>query len=162
MKPPRLKPSRIIWKANWHLFVCFGMINVSMFLWSFWTHNVFTVFIFLISVLIACRSGWRGAVFLRRDYIRRYNWNEAWKTSTKKHDGRWATHKEMYEAGMFDGVGRLLGATEDGYLLFEPHKLKPVFSYFLGPQGSGKTSTQVLPSAILSALPTGSSQGAQE
>ena len=86
------------------------------------------------------------------DWRRRSAWAEAQRPATDKHDGRWATYQEMVDAGMYDGVGRLLGMDMEERLLFEPHRLKPIFSYFLGGQGSGKTSTQVIASAVLSPL----------
>ena len=97
-------------------------------------------------------SGAKAVFALHDDYRLRKAWEEAQKPATDKFDGRYATRQEMAEVGMYDGIGRILGTDLEGRLLFEPHRLRPNFSFYLGPQGSGKTSTSVLPSSVLSPL----------
>ena len=91
----------------------------------------------------------KAGLALHEDYRRRKAWEQAQRPATGKFDGRFATNQEMAEAGMYDGVGRILGTDMEGRLLFEPHRRKPTFSFILSPQGGGKTSRFVIFSALL-------------
>lgn len=105
-----------------------------------------------LGAIAAAKLGWWAIRNFYHDFYNRKAWLKAQTPATGKFDGRWATQKEMADAGMYEPRGRILGTDEDGYLLFTPHKLKPSFEYVLSPQGGGKTTTRVYFSALLSAL----------
>lgn len=114
--------------------------------------DVVCLFLGGLAGMAAAKFGYRAVLALYEDYKARRDWIVAQRPATRKRDARWATYQEMAEVGMYEPKGRILGTDLEGRLLFEPHKLSPTFSYFYGPQGSGKTSTRVLTSALLTPL----------
>ncbi|MEM9421699.1 MAG: type IV secretory system conjugative DNA transfer family protein [Pseudomonadota bacterium] len=88
------------------------------------------------------------------NYLLRKGWEQA-QTPFQEKDDRLMNEAERIETGMRDGVGRILGATFDHQPLFLPHRRKPAFEINLGGQGTGKTTTGALLSAILTPLTSG-------
>ena len=116
--------------ANGLAFIAFGAGLVTWHLypppgahWMQWA-------VFVCAFPVTLRLVVRAIRAFHDDYRQRKAWEKAQRPSTQKHDGRWATYEEMAEAGMYDGVGRLLGTDMEGRLLFEPHRLKPIFFVF--------------------------------
>jgi type IV secretion system protein VirD4 len=64
------------------------------------------------------------------------------KAAQQHHPGRWATDKELKEAGMFDPNGRPLGETLSGIPLFEP--ATSVHSKIVAPPGMWKTIAAII------------------
>ena len=105
-------------------------------------------------VLMAARLSFEGLQLLHRSYLLRRDWAQAQSPSysVENENGGWCNVKQMREAGMYDGVGRILGMDMRGRLLFMPHKLRPTHSWIEFPAGMGKTTTSVIASALLTPL----------
>ena len=147
-----IKPVKAAFKINILLFCGFGSGILSLYVSSFWNRDFLTVLLFGFLLVVTITLSCKGILALWGDYKLRHQWHEAQKPTNKTHDARYATYQEMYDAGMFDGKGRLLGITKEGYLIFEPHKRKPVFTYFHGPQGAYKSVAGSFISSLLHAV----------
>ena len=97
-----------------------------------------------------------AAIAYVQDFATRKRWQEAHTPSQEK-DDRLLSEAERKETGMRDPKGRLIGTTRDGKPIFLPHRTKIAFQYILGGQGTGKTTTAVIASSIMTPLLSGKS-----
>lgn len=138
--------------GNLYAFGATGFGFVAQYFWFQPNTGVIELAIAGIAVMGVAKFGYRAITALYLDYQARRSWLKTLRPATKKHDGRWATLQEIADGGMFEPKGRILGTTEEGYLLFIPHKLKPSFETLLMPTGGGKTSSRTIASSLLSVL----------
>lgn len=150
MKSPIARPSQSrLWQGNRLLFASVGFAWAADYLHAFTAAEAAAWLGVGLCGYGALFCSIKGIAALVADYRLRKAFEVAQRPATDKHDSRWATEQEMADAGMYDGVGRILGTDLAGRLLFEPHRLKPTFGFISSPQGGGKTSTSVIASALL-------------
>lgn len=82
------------------------------------------------------------------DYKLRKVLDDMMRTGSGAHSARFASREEIREAGMLDGKGRPLGWTDDGDILFEPHRHSPVHQKIIATNGAGKTTGGVVPAIM--------------
>ena len=149
-----IKP-RQDFSANLYMF---GASTLALFAWSAApdtassspTAASIAVALALVAILgvgLAFRAYWKN-------YVLRKSWEEAQSTYQEK-DDRLISEEERRKIGMREPIGRLYGTTLNGRPTFLPNSIKPAFEFILGGQGTGKTTTQVIASTILTALTSG-------
>lgn len=89
------------------------------------------------------------------NFVLRKNWRDA-RSPYQEKDDRLISEKERIASGMREPKGRLLGTTLDGKPAFLPPQ-KIAFQTILGAQGTAKTTSQVIASAIMTPVLSGKS-----
>jgi len=148
----RRPPSKDYIEGQKQLFVAAGFGQLTFFLWENNYKFGWAGFLLLFFALAAAGQTKRGIACLARDYLRRREWADARNPTSERPDHGFADFLTCLKIGMYDVIGAILGIDLEGYLLFMPHRLRPTFRMFIGPQGSGKTLTQSVNSIPLTAL----------
>jgi len=126
--------------------------------WAIWPHGAFDPYDYgwyaiggalMLSgsgmALGAARSTWS-------DYVSRRDADKFRRDGSGLHTAGWATEVEIEAAGMFDPVEPPLGITFGGRAIFGPHKLRIPHWKLLAPNGSGKTTCNVVSAVMHAAL----------
>ncbi|MEM1396080.1 MAG: hypothetical protein AAGH38_01355, partial [Pseudomonadota bacterium] len=156
MKPDHLRPKQSI-EGN---LTMFGSVGLVLAAWSVAPSRFEASPIEAMTAIVLGAAGAVGAGYAARTFYENYLGRKSWETLqtpyTEK-DDRTLDEKERIESGMREPTGRLIGRSMDGEPLFSPTKLKPAFSTIIGGQGTGKTTTSVINSTILTPLTSGAS-----
>lgn len=148
----RRPPSKDYIEGQKQLFVAAGFGQLAFFLWgNSYTHG-WAGLLLLFFALATVGLTKRGVTYLAKDYQHRRDWADARNPTSERPDHNFADFETRLKIGMYDAIGAILGIDFEGYLLFMPHRRRPTFRMFIGPQGSGKTSTQSVNSIPLTAL----------
>ena len=118
--------------------------------WGYMQDNIASFLIFV----VAARLTYDGFISLLSDFRLRRDWTDAQlpSYSVENDNGGWCTFEQLYAAGCYDGIGRILGTDMEGRLICMPHKLRPTHSWIEFPQGQGKTSCLVISSVLLTPI----------